>query len=321
MSGSRPVRVPPGRTAAAPLVLALVATIGFAGCASNSSTTASRAASSSPAAGGCATESTAGTAGVNLLPIPPAKVTVTDAGAGDRRVPASTPQRSSPQSVTVTTTSSVNSAGDQDSQSVALPMTGRFGCTDATDLELTLGPATSPDTALADQLRPVDGSRAGLAIGPGTMPISLRLLPAAQAGPEARSAVEQALVQALQLSVPLPTQPIAMGAQWTAERTISAAVTVTQRIDARLRSWTGDRLVVDVTVDETPVNSVFTLPGSGETLQISRFANSGTGEVTMDLRRGLPVGGQITMTGARELVGTDPAHPLLQQTGLSVQWR
>ncbi|NED65450.1 hypothetical protein G3I15_31435, partial [Streptomyces sp. SID10244] len=77
-----------------------------------------------------------------------------------------------------------------------------------------LGRVTSPEPVLADQLRAVENSRAGLAIGPGGMPISLRLLPAEDAGPEARSAVEQSFVQALQLSVPVPTEPIGPGARW-----------------------------------------------------------------------------------------------------------
>ncbi|MFW0792907.1 hypothetical protein AAFP30_03755 [Gordonia sp. CPCC 205515] len=300
------------------LTVAAVLFLGLTGCGSDATDTP---AASSSAAPGCTTDTTTGREDAKLLPIPPATVTVLDAGQGARRTAGAAPNRDSAQSVTLVTTSSVASAGERDAQTVEMPLRAQFSCTDSTDLEMTLGAVTAPDPILAEQLQPVEGSRAGLAIGPGAMPISLRLLPAEQAGPEARSAVEQSLIQALQLSVPLPTEPIASGARWRVERTINAATTITQHIDATLTSWTDDRLVIDVTVDQTPTNSVFAIPGSADTLTIGRYTDTGTGQITVDLGRGLPVAGTITMSGARELVGADPNKPLLQQTGLSVQWR
>ncbi|ROZ88849.1 hypothetical protein EEB19_20680 [Gordonia sp. OPL2] len=293
--------------------------IGLAGCGADEQPDA--AGSGTAQQGGCATETTSGREGVDLLAIPPAKVTLTNPGSGERKVAAAAPDRNSPQSATLVTTSSVAAVGDEQAQTVEMPLEARFHCTDSTDVEMVLGTVTSPDAELNGQLRPVAGSQAGLAIGPGSMPISLRLLPAESAGSQARLAVEQALVQSLQLSVPLPTEPIAVGATWRAERTINSAATVTQHIDATLTAWEGNRLTMDVTVDETPVNSVFVIPGSDQTLNISRFSNSGTGQVTLDLTRGLPVSARIDVDGARELFGADPAQPLIQRTSLSVGWR
>lgn len=298
--------------------VAAVLLIALTGCGADA---ADSSGPSSSTTAGCTTDTTSGRDGVKLMPIPPATVTVLDAGSGVRRTAGAAPNRSSAQSVTLVTTSSVAAPGERDTQTVEMPMRAQFSCSDSTDLEMTLGAVTAPDPVLAEQLRPVQGSRAGLAIGPGGMPISLRLLPADAAGPEARSAVEQSLIQALQLSVPLPTEPIAPGARWRVERTINSAATVTQRIDATLKSWTGSRLVIDVTIDQSPVNSVFAIPGSSDNLTISRYSDTGTGQVTVDPGRGLPVAETITMSGARELVGADPGKALVQQTGLSVQWR
>ncbi|MFW0787104.1 hypothetical protein AAFP35_21615 [Gordonia sp. CPCC 206044] len=306
------------RSRACLAVLAAVA-LGLTGCASDDETTDKAATSSASA--GCTDDSTAGRDDVRLLPIPPAKVSLLDAGTGPRRVASGAPNRTSPQALTLVTTSSVKSSGDTDAQTVEMPLQARFHCTDNTDLELTLGTVTSPDAELGGQLGPVAGSHAGIALGPGSTPISLRLAPADDAGPQARLAVEQSLLQALQLSVPLPTEPIGTGARWQVERTINSAVTVTQHIDATVRSWHDDVLTLDVTVEETPVNSVFVIPGSDQTLSISRFSSGGSGQLTVDLSRGLPVGGRIELSGARELVGADPGRPLLQQTGLSVGWR
>ena len=66
------------------------------------------------------------------------------------------------------------------------------------DLELDLGTVTSPDTTLNDELSAMAGAKAGLTLGPGLAPVSLRIAPPEPAGGEARLAVEQALVSAVQ---------------------------------------------------------------------------------------------------------------------------
>ncbi|MET9199664.1 hypothetical protein [Gordonia sp. NPDC003585] len=276
---------------------------------------------SSASDGGCATENTSDRDKVNLIPIPPVKVTVTGFGNGERRVPAATPDRDSAQQATVVTTSSVASAGSAQAQTVDLPLTARFHCTDPTDLEMDLGTVTSPDPTLNDQLAPAAGGHAGMAIAPGLVPISLRLMPTDSSGPEARLAIEQAMIGAFTRSVPLPTVPIAVGATWRAERVISAAATVTQTIEAKLTAWEGNRLTVTYTVDESPINSVFAIPGGNQTLTIARYSFTGNGTETVDLTRGLPVDGAATYRGARELVGADASQRLLQQTGFTLTWR
>ncbi|WP_439029187.1 hypothetical protein [Gordonia terrae] len=272
-------------------------------------------------AAGCATDSASRAAGAAPVPIAPATVTVLDAGTGDRRVPAAAPDVATPQTVTLVTTSEVASPGSADAQTLDMPLTARFGCTDPTDLEMDLNTVTSPDTTLNDQLSAMTGSKVGLTLAPGLAPVSLRIAPAADAGGEARLAVEQALVSAMNTTVALPTEPIAIGASWRSERVIASAATVTQTIEAKLTAWEGSRLTIEFTSDESPVNSVFAIPGGGDSLTISRYTYSGRGTMTVDLTRGLPVAGEATYRGARELVGADPARPLIQQTGLSVTWR
>ncbi|MGV9859136.1 hypothetical protein ACWDTD_10845 [Gordonia sp. NPDC003425] len=294
-----------------------VTALTLAGCASNPGP----GASSSATPAGCATTSTSGQPDAKLIAIPPAAVTVTATGDQPRRLAAGTPDLATAQPVTLSTTSSVASAQTTTSQTVQTSMTARFACTDPTDVEMTLGAVTSPDTALADSLRAVAGARAGVAIAPGQVPISLRLIPTQASGSEARAAVEQSLVQALQNSVPLPTEPVGVGAMWRAERTLSAAATVTQTITARLSKWDGNRVTIDFATEEEPVDSVFTIPGGDATLTISRYTYSGTGQVTLDLSRGLPVAGNAEFSGARELTGADPANPLVQRLGFSFTWR
>ncbi|NMO04193.1 hypothetical protein HH308_23530 [Gordonia sp. TBRC 11910] len=268
--------------------------------------------------GPCATTSTSGAAGVSLLPITPASVTVTDPGAADRKVLAASPDITAAQQVTITTTSSEARAGGQTTQSVTMPLTARIGCTDPTDVEMSLGAVTSPDVVLADALKAEHNARVGMSLGPGTMPVSLRISAPDAASSQARSAVEQTLVQTLQHSVAFPITPVGTGATWRSVRTLTGAATTTQTITSTLRSRTGDTVTIDVTVDETPVNDVFAVPGTNQTLRINRYSMTGTGTLTMDLRRALPTSGTITTNGARELVGA--GAPLLQQMGFSVSY-
>lgn len=245
---------------------------------------------------------------------------MTDPGTDPRRIPVGSPDRTSPQSATLTTTSSVESATDTSRQTVTTPLTARFSCSDATDLEMALGRSTSPDSELNGALAATAGTTGGLGLGPGGAPISLRLLPPKDASSAARSAVEQSLVQAFRDSVALPTTPIGVGATWRAQRTITTAATVTQTTTAHVTAWKGNRLTVDVEIDETPVNSVFSVPGTDTTLSISRYSFTGKGQIHLDLTRALPTSGSLDASGARELVGADPSRPLVQRTGFSLRW-
>ncbi|MFZ2238306.1 MAG: hypothetical protein WAV90_02030 [Gordonia amarae] len=304
------------------IATACAITVALTGCGSDGGDTTTP----STSAAGCASESTAGRDDVEPIPIAPAKITVTHPGTEPRKVPAATPTRDTAQRTTVSVTSTAVSRTAQDGiddrkQTVDIPLTARFGCKDSTDLELALDQPTSPDPTLNGQLAKSAGGGAGMAVGPGTIPISLRILPTEDSGPEARHAIEQSLVQALQVSVGLPTQPVGVGAVWTSQRSISGAVTVTQTMNVTLKSWTANRVVLGVTFEETPINSVFAVPGTSETVTLRRYSNEGTGTVTLDLDRALPSDATITLSGARELVGSDASAPIVQQTGATVNWR
>jgi hypothetical protein len=293
-------------------------TIGIAGCGSDDDQPAP------PPPTGCATDSTAGQSAAALLPVPPAKVTITDPGVEPRSVPLSGFDRANAQSAQlVTTSTSSSTATDQGPATTAttvdLPLTARVNCSDATDIDLRIGAAGSPDTALNQALKAQNGSRAGMSIGPGVVPISLRILPGEDADDTARQAVEESLFATFQRSVTLPTEPIGVGARWEAVRTVNAGATVRQTIAATLTKREGDVLTVDYSVDESPVDSTFRLPDGG-VLTIESYSMTGTGTVVVDLARGVPVSGQSTISGGRTLVGADAGKPFSQLLGFDSTW-
>ncbi|MFM9378115.1 hypothetical protein [Gordonia sp. VNK21] len=313
-----------------PLSVAVTAALTLGACSSGGENT--------PADddGGCARTSTSAAAGVRPISISPAAVTVLAPGDGERRVPAPEPDLQSPQQVQLSTEStevSVAPGSDQEQadpenggvqntvESLTVPLTARAGCENTDDLEMTLGSPQSPDEALQPGLPAMDGTRSGVTYRDGLNPTSLRILPADGSEAPAQRAVEQSLVNAFTHAVPLPTTAVGLGAHWRATRTVSSAITVAQTIDVVLKRWTGRVLTLEVKVDESPADSTFRIPGSTETLQVSRFANAGSGTLTVDLGRLLPTGGELTMAGARELVGADPGRPILQRTGFTMSWK
>lgn len=295
-----------------------VLTLGLAACGSDEDQ------APPPAPTGCATDSTSGQSAAALLPVPPAKVTVRSAGADPRTVALSAFDRANAQPARLVTTSTASAPSADAGQTttattVDLPMTARVNCTDATDIDLRIGAASSPDSTLNIALKAQNGSRAGMSIGPGVVPISLRILPGSDADDNARQAVEESLVATFQRSVTLPTEPIGVGAQWEAIRTVNAGATVRQTINATLTARDGDRLTIDYTIDESPVDSTFRLPDGG-VLTIDSYSMNGSGSVVVDLARGVPVSGQSKISGGRTLVGADQSQPFSQLLGFESTW-
>lgn len=308
------------RAAAGLLPLSVAAAMALTGCSSDES-------SGADPNRGCDPTSSAQAADLRPIELPPAHVALLEPGTGELRVPTSAPTTETPQRVTLDTKSSETSViGNQGeaptttTEELSTPLTARAGCTDPKNLEFTLGAITSPDEPLNPALATFDGADGGATYADGLSPVSLRLFPPANADQPANRAIEQSLVSAFTYALPLPTEPIGVGARWRTERTVTAATTVTQEIVATLTKWEGDVLTVDIAVDETPTSTVFRIPGSASTLDLTRYANTGTGTVTVDLTRLLPTSAQLEMTGARELVGADPNRPIIQQTSLTLRW-
>lgn len=311
-------RLRSSRAAAGLLPLSVATALVLTGCSSDDAPHADPAR-------GCEPQSSIRADDFRPIDLAPSQLTVTSPGTGDLRVPEVAPRADAPTRTKLTTVSKETSviAGNSEPptttiEDISSPLTVRGVCDDPANAEFTFGAVTSPDDALP--LGPFDGASGGATFGPGLAATSLRLQPPADAEDPATRAVEQSLMSALTYSVPVPTVPIGTGAQWRVERSVSAAINVTQVIEVTLRSWENDQLFVDVTVDETPTAPIFRIPGSGETLDLTRFSNTGQGRVVIDLRTYFPSSATLTMTGARELTGADPNRPVLQQTSFELKW-
>ncbi|MDR2281159.1 MAG: hypothetical protein LBE07_09950 [Gordonia sp. (in: high G+C Gram-positive bacteria)] len=318
-----PRSTPPRRRAVVALaVLPLSAAVALTGCSSDDSGTAADS-------GPCAESSSVDRAGVRPIPVSAAAVTVVDPGSGTPQALTPAPDTTRSQEVTLTTDSlEASIAPDAENkqqvqrtqQNLTTPITARVVCDDPANLEFSIGTPTTLDNALTPELGAIAGSTGGVTFNAGLNPQMLRLLPNEESSSPARSAVEQSLTGALDQSIPLPTQPVGVGARWESVRTVSSAATIRRTTTVTLKSRVGSVLTLAVTVEETPVDSVFRIPGSAQTLTIDRYAMAGSGEVTVDLTRMLPTRGKIVTKGARQLSGDAGAPPLLQQNEYTVSW-
>lgn len=279
--------------------------------------------------GPCAASSSADREGVRPIAVAPADVEVLDPGTADRALLEPRPDTTSPQKVTLTTDSveasitpgeNGNQSVQRTQQQLSTPITARVVCDDPSDLEFTVGTPTTKDAELTPELDAIAGSDGGVSVADGLQVRSLRLFPKEESGSPARSALEQSFSGALDQSVPLPTEPVGVGARWQSVRTISSAATIRRTTTVTLTGRTGNTAELAVAVEDVPVDSIFRIPGSAQTLTINRYSMAGSGDLTVDLTRVLPVAGSITTKGGRELAGDENSPPLLQQNEYTVTW-
>ncbi|MFF0817061.1 hypothetical protein ACFYVR_18160 [Rhodococcus sp. NPDC003318] len=262
------------------------------------------------------------------VPVSAVATTVVDPGAEPRQRVTLHPDAGSSQQVHLTTRSEIyQQIGGQPQQDlstpeVAMPLTAALAgpAQPAFSTDLTLGAMTSPDQRLEDALASSDGSKAGLSILPTGAITALRITPDPDSPDIARSAIEQAFYQAVYRAVVFPDTEIGIGAVWTMRQQVMSGMSLTQTTTATLRERDGDRLTVDVSVNQSPDSPVWTLPGAAGTLNIDTFVMSGTGTLVVDLGAPLPVEGSVTVGGEQTYTDPDSTTRLRQTTTNSVRW-
>ncbi|MEU5842750.1 hypothetical protein [Rhodococcus sp. NPDC047139] len=275
---------------------------------------------------------TAATSTEVTLPVSAVTTTVLDAGAEPRSVVRVTPEAGVRHDVVLTTRSEVfQQIGDDVRQDFSTPeLTLPLSATveraisdenPSTVVDITLGSADSPDATLRSALSDVEGSGAGLTVGPTGAISALRLEPAPDAANIARSAVEQAFYQAVYRIVSFPEEAIGVGAVWEIrQQVMSAGITLDQVGTATLVEREDQRMTVDVKVEQTPRESTWVLPNGQGRLDIEQYTMAGEGTMTIDTSLPLPVDGELTVQGDQSYVEPDGGTRLSQSQVDRVGW-
>ncbi|RVW00368.1 hypothetical protein [Rhodococcus spongiicola] len=265
------------------------------------------------------------------VPVTAATTEIVDAGAEPRAVVQLQPAEGTRQEAQLVTTATVYQQIDQQEPQdhsdppLTMPLAAvvtqaATEATPATTIELTLGTLTTPDDATNELLEPATDSHAGFTMNRSGAMTALRLRPDPDAQNKARSMIEQAFFQAVYRAVAFPEQPIGVGAVWKIHQRVTSAIALDQVTTATLVERDGDRLTVDVRVEQFPQTPVFELPNGTGTLDIDSYEMQGSGTVAIDLRSPLPVDGSITIEGSQSFSDASDTIQLRQTTSERVQW-
>ncbi|SNT22023.1 hypothetical protein [Rhodococcoides kyotonense] len=255
------------------------------------------------------------------LPVTPVTTTLVEPGA-EPRSPL-TPAYDGEQSVQLTTDSKVTqqiddqAVQDFSTPELTLPLTAT---PDGDQVALTIGKPTSADQRLTDALAPSEGSSAGLTVTDTGAVTALGITPSEQAQDSARAAIEQALNQAVYRSVSYPDGDVGVGAVWTVEQQVISGVTLNQVTTATLRARDGNRLTVDLRIDQTPESTTLELPDDAGSLAIDSYVMSGSGTVELDLTKPLPVAGDVSVGGTQRYSDPEGTTVLGQNITDSLRW-
>ncbi|WP_308115154.1 MULTISPECIES: hypothetical protein [unclassified Rhodococcus (in: high G+C Gram-positive bacteria)] len=278
------------------------------------------ACSSSDDSASADTEATSTPTSVSL-PVTPVTTTLVDPGA-EPRSPL-TPAYDGEQSVQLVTSSTVTqqiddqAVQDFSTPELTLPLTAS---PDGDQVALSIGKATSADQRLTDALAASEGSAAGLTVTDTGAVTALSITPSEQAQDSARAAIEQALNQAVYRSVSFPEGDVGVGAVWTTSQQVISGVTLNQVTRATLRARDGDRLTIDLQIDQTPASTTLDLPDEAGSLNIDSYVMSGSGTVELDLTKPLPVSGDVSVGGMQQYSDPEGTTVLGQNITDSLRW-
>lgn len=266
------------------------------------------------------------------VPVSAVSATVLDAGAEPREVVRLAPPTGTEQNVILTTHSEVHQQiGDQPAQDFSTPeLTTPLSATvtesvadgaSGTVVDLRLGDVSTPDPHLETSLAEVEGSGAGLTMGPNGAVSALRLEPGTAVPNVARSALEQAFYQAVYRMVAFPDEAIGVGAVWEShQQVMSAGITIDQVGTATLVSREDDRVRVDIRVEQIPQESTWMLPNGQGQLSVEQYTMAGDGTLTIDPSKPLPIQGDFTVSGDQTYLDPDGATRLAQSQVDRVGW-
>ncbi|MBS4100075.1 hypothetical protein [Tsukamurella paurometabola] len=287
-----------------------------AGAGASSSAPARQSVAAPAATAGCAATPPELPGHAVTVDVPQATIVLDSPGTGAARPLAVRPTAVAEYALFTNSLQVSQVAGEQPSggnRDVTLPLTAQPSCADPLDVYLFFSAPTSTDAATTKALEVEAGSVARVKLAPSGEVRSFVLAAPPGVSSEAQSAFEQALLQTFLRLIPLPAEPVAPGATWTATRSIRADSTLTQTMRVTL-GGTADRPEVKAKVDESPDDSVFRVPGSDSTLLIESYTSEGNGTIEIDPARAFGQGG-VQLEGGRTLVGDDPAKKLTQKTG------
>ena len=179
-----------------------------------------------------------------------------------------------------------------------------------TDADLTDAEAAHPSlvAAMRKGLSSLVGATGSLSVDPRGIQRELSIGLPSGLGQELTQFMNSAKLAIGQMAVPLPEEPIGVGAKWQVEETIGQdGIQVRQKTYYELLAIDGPRVQIRSQVVQSAEQQRASLPGlpSGVTAKVVSLRGAGAGETEVDLRRLVP-------GSAREELETDVSFAIVQ---------
>lgn len=270
-------------------------------------------------------------------PVDAARVTVKDAGSGDKRVlsyeDVNTEQNSHfeltegfSQDVVEKSVAENFDSGAPEEATTAFDL--RAEVSEATD-DPEQTPATrnafmtlsSPTYSGTDALNVEsgDGFQFGWRADDAGQVSSLRLAAAQSANDDARSILEQAIVELTSMPIVFPEEEIGEGAVWTLDSRTSGESTLLQTTTYTLEELTDTGAELSVDISQRPALGALTMEDGGE-LEVLDSTTRSSGNLSIDFSQPLPIRGDIDIA-TRVTYGTEESEiRVLQSTNTRMQF-
>lgn len=270
-------------------------------------------------------------------PVDAARVTVKDAGSGDKRVlsyeDVNTEQNSHfeltegfSQDVVEKSVAENFESGAPEEATTAFDL--RAEVSEATD-DPEQTPATrnafmtlsSPTYSGTDALNVEsgDGFQFGWRADDAGQVSSLRLAAPQSANDDARSILEQAIVELTSMPIVFPEEEIGEGAVWTLDSRTSGESTLLQTTTYTLEELTDTGAELSVDISQRPALGALTMADGGE-LEVLDSTTRSSGNLSIDFSQPLPIRGDIDIA-TRVTYGTEESEiRVLQSTNTRMQF-
>lgn len=270
-------------------------------------------------------------------PVDAARVTVKDAGSGDKRVlsyeDVNTEQNSHfeltegfSQDVVEKSVAENFESGAPEEATTAFDL--RAEVSEATD-DPEQTPATrnafmtlsSPTYSGTDALNVEsgDGFQFGWRADDAGQVSSLRLAAPQSANDDARSILEQAIVELTSMPIVFPEEEIGEGAVWTLDSRTSGESTLLQTTTYTLEELTDTGAELSVDISQRPALGALTMEDGGE-LEVLDSITRSSGNLSIDFSQPLPIRGDIDIA-TRVTYGTEESEiRVLQSTNTRMQF-
>lgn len=270
-------------------------------------------------------------------PVDAARVTVKDAGSGDKRVlsyeDVNTEQNSHFEltegfSQDVVEKSVAENFESDAPEEATTAFDLRAEVSEATD-DPEQTPATrnafmtlsSPTYSGTDALNVEsgDGFQFGWRADDAGQVSSLRLAAPQSANDDARSILEQAIVELTSMPIVFPEEEIGEGAVWTLDSRTSGESTLLQTTTYTLEELTDTGAELSVDISQRPALGALTMEDGGE-LEVLDSATRSSGNLSIDFSQPLPIRGDIDIA-TRVTYGTEESEiRVLQSTNTRMQF-